>query len=349
MQSKGRGDSRRALFLALERFAGAPALLLDGDGRCEGANARACELLGMAGEAQLASAWDGFAASFGLPLGAGAAAGGLHRSASLPLQGRILRVGLELHELDAGSGGGHFALLKDCSALDALERELLLASECRSWAYQSAILLHDLRGILNSMQISLELLTDTGADAGAQSAEDPRRQRRVESLKEDLARMNHALQGLPGIGSRGESPVAEFDARDLVREILAMLRLTIRRNNVELRLDLPETPLPVRARRAWMRQALLNVMLYGLNAMRAGGSLAVSARRSGDAVLLRVDSGAAASEGYESGTERAFRAGRTGATDLVVARALCEAGGGDMQVHVERGRPGAVVEMTFPG
>lgn len=344
------GNERRAWFRALSELAGVPALLLDGQGRIEYANPLAYELFECAGEAVLAAKWATISPLFGVPAASG--------TASVPVGGGSLRIALELRPLDAAAGGGAFALLKDRGRFDPLERELLLASECRAWTHESAVLLHDLKGILNSMQISLELMSDPDAEVKQLTAEEARRERRIVTLKDDLSRLNQGLRALPGSNRESDPPIEDFDARELLKEVLGTLRLLARRNNVEVKLESPDVPLPVRARRPWIRQALLNIATHRLNAMRAGGKLSVvaTAPQGSSAGLpgLCVRFGNDAPDLREASAEeldRSFCPGRrnAGNTDLVVARAVFESAGGSLQIFNDEAGAGSVVEMHIPG
>jgi signal transduction histidine kinase len=349
MSANTTGYERRAWFRALSELAGVPALLLDGGGRLEHANLLAYDLFECAGEAVLATKWASSSVLFGVPPASG--------TATVPVGDGSRRIGLELRALDAEAGGGYFALLKDRGRFDPLERELLLASECRAWTHESAVLLHDLKGILNSMQISLELMSDPDAEVTQLTVEEARRERRIVMLKDDLSRLNQGLRALPGSNRENDPPLEEFDARELLKEVLGTLRLLARRNNVEVKLDSPDAALPIRARRTWIRQALLNVATHRLNAMRAGGRLSViaSARngKTGDVPGLCVRFGNDAPDLRDASAEeldRSFCPGRRnpGNTDLVVARAVFESAGGSLQILSDEAGQGSIVEMHIP-
>lgn len=339
------GDHRRGLFLALESFAGTAALLLDVSGKLEYGNRQACDLLDCAGEHLLKIRWKAVAPLFDLPPQLPFSAKPHLCNAEIPSTAGSRLLSLELHALDEDTGSGHFALLKDRSVLDHLERELFLASERRGWNHQCATLMHDLKGILNSMQISLELLSNADTESAEISPEEVRRQRRIAALKEDLARMNGALRALPGADGDADPAITEFDARDLIKEIFTILRQLVRRNNVELTLELPEAPLSARGRRAWIKQALFNVVVHRLNAMRAGGRLAVEAETTDQGVVVKLSNEVPdmrermIDEGY-----RLFCPGRkdSGATDLEVARSIFESQGGTMEVNA-----GSVASTVF--
>ena len=336
MRTETGGEHRRGLFLALESFAGTAALLLDARGDLEYGNRQACELLECAGDELLQSRWKIIGPLFALPPQLPASSKPHLCNADIPLAAGSRPLSLELHALEECAGRGHFALLKDRGTFDPVERELFLASERRGWGHQSETLLHDLKGILNSMQISLELLVDPDGEMASLSPEGARQQRRIATIKTDLARMTQALRALPGAdaGAGGEPVATDFDVRDVIREIFATLRQLVRRNNVELKLDLPESALPVRGRRAWLKQALFNVALHRLNAMRAGGGLLVEALATEQGMVVQLSNDVPdMRDGNGEESQRLFCPRQTtGATDLQVARAVFESQGGAMEI-----------------
>ena len=335
MRTETGGNHRRGLFLALESFAGTAALLLDAKGDLEYGNRQACDFLDCAGDDLLKAKWKAVAPLFDLPAQLPFSSKPHMCNAEIPSSAGSRLLSLELHALDDGAGRGHFALLKDRSVLDHIERELFLASEHRRWTHQCETLMHDLKGILNSMQISLELLSHTETESADVSPEAARKQRRIAALKEDLARMNHALRALPGADGDAEPDIAEFDARDLIKEIFTTLRQLLRRKNVELKLEMPEVPLSARGRRAWIKQALFNVAVHRLNAMHTGGALVVDAATTDHGVVVKLRNDVPdMREGMIDEGYRLFCPGRKngGATDLLVARAIFESQGGAMEV-----------------
>jgi signal transduction histidine kinase len=341
-----RVDSRRGLFLALESLSGTAALLLDDKGALEYANRSACTLLGCEDEASLKVQWQQVAPLFGFSFQRLALKPQLYQ-ANIPLADGERSLSVELRPLHEQAGRGYFAILRDPAHLNSLERELLQASECRGWTYLRESVLHELKGILNSMQISLELMSDAEAEPPVVHPEHERRQRRVASLKEGLTRVDRALRLLPGAEGNGEPPVAEFDASDLIKEIVATVRQLARRNNVELKIDLPDGPVPARGRRRWVRQALFNIVVHRLNAMRAGGSLIIGARATDSGMVVHVHDDVAELRGplVEEST-RYSHAGRfnVGVSELMVARAIIEAHHGTLDV--DTGSTGGTVILV---
>jgi signal transduction histidine kinase len=328
----GIAGPRHGLFHVLQSVSGAAAVMLDAQGRLEHANASACAVLGCASPQQLAARWAEILPLLELPP---PSATGAHLC-TLPWSPAQLVI--ELHALDDDAGSGHFALLKNPLALDQFDRELILASERRGWTHQREALTHDLKGILNSMQISLELLSDPDAAPVDAGSAEGRRRRRVAAMKEDLLRMDRALRLLPGAEGYADPPVTQFDVREVIKETVASLRQLVRRNNVELQLNLPDEPLALRGRRNWIRLALFNVIVHRLGAMRAGGRLALDVHANGESLEVTLrDDAADLRDGMIDPAWRTPLSGRLGAQmngaalDLQVARAIVEAHGGSMR------------------
>ena len=329
-------DHRRGLFLALESLAGTAALLLDRNANLEHGNRQTCDLLDCADDGQLQAKWKLIAPLFGLPTQTPFTGKPLLCNAEIPLSAGTCFMSLELYALDEAAGRGYFAILRDRSVLDHLERELFQASERRGWGHQSVMLMHDLKGILNSMQMSLELLASAEEEAADVSPAEARKRRRIATVKEDLGRMNQAMRALPGMDGGAEPPVTEFETCDVIRENLAILRQLVRRNSIELKLELPEEPLPARGRRPWLKQALFNVTAHRINAMRAGGRLVVEAAMTEQGVVVKLRNDVPdVRDGMVDAGLRRFGPGRSNVstTDLQVARAIFESQGGAMDVE----------------
>jgi len=348
MQSEaGKEGRRRGLFLVLESVSGMAAVMLDAQGRLEHANARACDVLGCASPDGLAARWSEAVVPL-LELPPRSAFGTRPHVCTLRMASMVppLQLVLELRALDEDAGSGYFVLLKNSLALDQFDRELILASERRGWSHQREALTHDLKGMLNSMQISLELLSEPDAEPVDAASTEGRRRRRLETMKEDLLRMDRALRLLPGAESCAEPPVTQFDVRDLIKDIFASLRQLVRRNNVELQMHLPEEPLALRGRRSWIRLAIFNLILDRLGAMRAGGRLALDAVAINGSVEMKLcDDASAPSQIMLDPAYHAPLSGRLGSqmngalVDLQVARAIVEAHDGEM--HLVVGADGA--------
>ena len=341
-----RSDARHSVFVALECFAGQPAMLLNAAAAVEFANAAACSMLECPNYAALAVKWPRIVSAFGIPALTPSGKTPQLYQANIDFAAGLRPLSLELHALGCEAGSGYFAVLKNPGILDRMEEELLLASERRGWTYLRESLLHDLKGILNSMQISLELISDP--DTGMELAQEERRRRRIASMKDGLTRLDRALRLLPGAQEDDEPGFEGFDAGQLVKEILSGLRQLLRRSHIDLDLDLPDGLPAVRGRRSWIRQALLNVAVHRLNNLPTGGSLGVEVRADAKTIFFTWRDNATASNEHAMAESYRFSCpGQTlASTELRVARAVVEAHAGTMTI--EQGSAGTTIVLQFP-
>ena len=303
-------------------------LWLGPDGELEFASVTARKLLGCEREEDLRLRWPGLK-----PLIARAGAASDARVRVVDVGGaRSLR--LECH---AEEGGGQLLLVKDRRAVDALETELLLASQMRSQPYAQRVVAHDLKSPLNSIQLSLELLADSlrEEDIHASASSRERRQRHVAILREELVRLNRILQGVldprDGFGERG----GIVDVREAIREIGRLLAPQARRQRVDLDVRVPEAAVEVRGSRDRIRQALLNAGIVALEAMTDGGRLSLGVATDGGAVVTVHGGGTSLPPHIIDALYRNYYggAGHPGEERLYAARLTVESHGGEFMVE----------------
>jgi signal transduction histidine kinase len=173
---------------------------------------------------------------------------------------------------------------------DALETELLLASQMRSLDIVRRAYAHDVRGPLNAMQLSVELLCGLLLDVGAGEAPGGTAawQRHVSVLREELAKLNRTLQSLLDQELPLDSVRRRFEPVSLVREVAAALRGQAARQRVAIGVETFEQQLMVDGCRERVKQALLNMALHGLEGSPDGGRCTIGASRAGESCTLYV-------------------------------------------------------------
>jgi signal transduction histidine kinase len=325
-------------------------LLVGPAGRLEFANALALGLLGCAGEDPLRQRWTEFRRL--LQIDAGPAATGAKPkriTVDLPLDKGMRFLRLEIHALQEETGSGCLVLLRDRQAGDILETDLLLASRMRSLVHVYRVLAHDLKAPLNAMQLTLELLADAaGHDAGTDGR--ARRQRHVEVLREELARLNRILQTMLDQKEPMDAGSHVFDLREVIREIVVLLAPQARGQRVEMRIQLPEGAVSLQGYRDRLKQALLNIAINGLEAMPGGGCLAIDLDAQGPGARVRIaDTGAGIPpELLDENDQIDATTKKSGSgIGLYVARLVVESHGGEILVQSEPGT-GACFTVNLP-
>ncbi|MFZ5889506.1 MAG: response regulator [Myxococcota bacterium] len=160
---------------------------------------------------------------------------------------------------------------RDVSMRKALEKRVHTLSQLEAVARVAAGVAHDVNNVLT--------IVSTYASFVAQG---PLTKEQAHDLDvaRDAAGRGAALVGqLLGLGRNDGAEVVVVELGEVARGIDEMLRRTIGRD-VELTLNLPAAPLPVRAAVGQLDQVLLNLSLNARDAMPRGGRLTIGIRNS---------------------------------------------------------------------
>jgi signal transduction histidine kinase len=208
----------------------------------------------------------------------------------------------------------------------------------------AAGLAHEIRNPLAGLQGSVEALADQvprGNEVGREF---------VKRSLSEIQRINDLVSDFVAFGR--PSPVERSPVRldELVRGVAALLSSQARKRGVRIEVEGDERGGEVMLDGNKVKQALLNLILNGIEAMPDGGTLTVSILRAGDEVALGVRD-----EGPGIGTEDPeelfspfFTTKEQGAgLGLSTARQIAEAHGGSLRVE-SLGERGARFVMRLP-
>ena len=153
-----------------------------------------------------------------------------------------------------------------------------------------------------------------------------------------------------GLAASGEREGAMADVREVVENVVELIRFEANQSRVRLAQDLdselPSVPVPA----VRLKQALLNLCLNAIQAMEKGGSLTVRARAEGGSVFVEVsDTGPGIPHGIRSSIfDFHFTTKRGGSgLGLPIARMIVETAGGAIDFDSEPGR-GTTFRLRFP-
>jgi predicted ATPase/signal transduction histidine kinase/GAF domain-containing protein len=90
-----------------------------------------------------------------------------------------------------------------------------------------------------------------------------------ERMVSDGKRAGDVIRGLRGLAKKSGPQLTTLDINDVIREVLALTHSELQRHGVVLRTDLAAGDRPVVGDRVQLQQVLLNLMLNGIDAMKA--------------------------------------------------------------------------------
>jgi signal transduction histidine kinase len=107
---------------------------------------------------------------------------------------------------------------------------------------------------------------------------DPDTRRHMDVIAMEIRRLDRVVQTLVDFTRPMELRLSEIDLRRLLDDVLTLSTPDAEKHGVHIVRDLPETPLPVKVDSDLVKQAILNVMINGMQAMAAnGGTMRISA------------------------------------------------------------------------
>jgi signal transduction histidine kinase len=201
--------------------------------------------------------------------------------------GRQVQISLDQIQDGQGSGSsmGTLLTLRDMESAMQLERELEVSRRLAAIGRITAGVGHEVKNPINAMVLHLELLrgklaNDADGSRGAQ--------RHVEILASEMQRLDRVVQTLADFSRPMELRLRVFDLRDVVATVAELTSVQMREAGVRMVVDAPREPLLVHVDSDLMRQALLNLVLNGMQAMPDGGVVQVTLRREQHLAAIEV-------------------------------------------------------------
>ena len=177
---------------------------------------------------------------------------------------------------------GALLTLHDVESVRDLENDLELSRRLAAIGRLTAGVGHEVKNPINAIVVHLELLRNKLGDS------DHRAMRHLEVIESEIQRLDRVVQTLVDFSRPVELQLKEQDLRRVVSAVLMLASAELETRNVHVQSDLPDHPVLAKVDADLLKQALLNVVLNGAQAMAEGGKLAVRLAEDGRMALLSI-------------------------------------------------------------
>lgn len=164
---------------------------------------------------------------------------------------------------------GALVTLHDLESAAAIESELELSRRMSAIGRLTSGVGHEVKNPINAIVVHLELLKSKLGENDAPA------KRHLEVIDSEIHRLDRVVQTLVDFSRPVELQLKEQDLRSVVADVLALSAAELTIHNVTLESRMPEEPLVANVDADLLKQAVLNIIQNGAQAMTEGGRLQV--------------------------------------------------------------------------
>ncbi len=185
--------------------------------------------------------------------------------------GRRIQASVDfIYDDETHRGLGALVTLHDLEMAEEIESELELSRRMAAIGRLTSGVGHEVKNPINAIVVHLELLKAKIGDADGQAA------RHLEVIDAEIRRLDRVVQTLVDFSRPVELQLREQDLRLVIGDVLALAADELTTHRVTLVSHMPEAPLIANVDADLLKQAMLNVIQNGAQAMPNGGRLEVT-------------------------------------------------------------------------
>ena len=197
--------------------------------------------------------------------------------------GRRIQASLDfIYDDKTTQGLGALLTLHDLESAEAIESEIELSRRMAAIGRLTSGVGHEVKNPINAIVVHVELLKSKLTGAGAPAM------RHLEVIEAEIHRLDRVVQLLVDFSRPVELQLHEQDMRGVIGDVLALSAAELSTHNVQLESRLPGRPMVVNIDADLIKQAALNVIQNGAQAMPEGGTLRVILEEQRKYAVLRI-------------------------------------------------------------
>ena len=201
------------------------------------------------------------------------------------VDGRRVQVSLDFIQ-EKGTPIGALLTMRDAESVRRIENEIEISRRLSASGRLTRGVAHEVKNPINAIVLHLQLLQNK------LQQDDPDTRRHMDIIGNEIHRLDRVVQILVDFTRPRDLQLEEVDLRKILQDVSLLAAPDAARHGVhiaqELSHDHDHGPLMVRVDSDLMKQAILNLVLNGVQSMSAGGTLTLRARRDDEMILAEV-------------------------------------------------------------
>jgi signal transduction histidine kinase len=195
--------------------------------------------------------------------------------------GRRIQIALDFIA-ERGERIGALLTMRDAESVRRIENEIELSRRLAAIGRLTSGVAHEVKNPINAIVVHLELLREKMREV------DPDTRRHMDIIGSEIHRLDRVVETLVDFNRPFDLRLSSFDLRRVVDEVGMLASPEAARLGVKVETHLGSDALPVKADNDLVKQALLNVVLNGVQSMAQGGTLTLIAHRDDAAASIEV-------------------------------------------------------------
>ncbi|MGH9607205.1 MAG: two-component system sensor histidine kinase NtrB [Terracidiphilus sp.] len=184
--------------------------------------------------------------------------------------GRRIQLSVDfIHEDQTRQGLGALVTLHDLESVQEIESELEVSRRMAAIGRLTSGVGHEVKNPINAIVVHLELLRNKLGEASAPAV------RHLDVIEAEIHRLDRVVQTLADFSRPVELQLREQDLRAVIGDVLSLAADELSTHRVTLKCRMPSKALVANVDADLLKQAALNVIQNGAQAMPEGGTLEV--------------------------------------------------------------------------
>jgi PAS domain S-box-containing protein len=183
---------------------------------------------------------------------------------------------------ERGERIGALITFRDAESVRRIENELELSRRLAAIGRLTSGVAHEVKNPINAIVVHLEILKNKLQEVA------PDAQRHMDIIGNEIRRLDRVVQTLVDFTRPVELKLAPTDLRKLAEEVALLAGPEAESHHVKLEFSALAASLPVYVDADLFKQAILNIVLNGVQSMPDGGTLKMVARKTESAAVIEI-------------------------------------------------------------